>query len=88
MRLRRGGRERGKVSGMARKRMPDREIDLGRTPSTEGLEVIEYDPSAEPAPSPPVNLLAGLPALREAPYAKPSEDRTGAKGIWTALEHL
>lgn len=88
MRLRRAGRESGKVRGMARQRTPDREIDLGRSPSTEGLEVIENDPSAEPAPSPPVNLLAGLPPLPEVPYAQPSEDRTGAKGIWTALEHL
>jgi hypothetical protein len=88
MRLTRAGRKSGKVRAMGRKRTPDREIDLGPRPSTEGLEVIENDPSAEPAPSPPVNLLSGLPAPAEVPYAKPSDDKTGAKGIWTALEHL
>jgi hypothetical protein len=73
---------------MSRKRAMNREIDLHRLTSTEGLEVIENDPLAEPAPSPPVNLLTGLPEAPEAPYAEPSDDKTGAKGIWTAIEHL
>jgi len=73
---------------MKRKRPPEREIDLSRQASTEGLEVIESDPSAEPPAPPPLDLLAGLPAPSEAPYAEPAEDTTGAKGIWTAIEHL
>jgi hypothetical protein len=73
---------------MARKRTPPREITLRPPASTEGLEVVEIDPLAEPSPLPPVNLLHGLPGPREAPLAEPSEDRTGAKGIWTAIEHL
>ena len=73
---------------MARKRTQDREIDLHRLPSIEGLEVIESDPLADSPPPPPLDLLAGLPAPAEAPYAEPSEDETGSKGIWTAIEHL
>jgi hypothetical protein len=73
---------------MARKRTQDREINLPRPASTEGLEVIENDPFTEPPAPPPVNLLAGLPAPPDAPYAQPAEDATGAKGIWTAIEHL
>lgn len=69
-------------------RSASREIDLGAEPRTEGLEVIENDPTAEPPEPPPLNLLAGLPAPVEAPYAKPEEDRTGTKGIWTAIENL
>jgi len=73
---------------MARKRPVKREIDLSAQQSTEGLEVIENDPSAEPPETPPLDLLAGLPAPSEAPYAEPAEDQTGTKGIWTAIEHL
>lgn len=72
---------------MARKRPRQLEIDLSLS-TTDGLEVIENDPSAEPLESPPLNLLAGLPGPREAPYAEPADDRTGTKGIWTAIEHL
>lgn len=73
---------------MARKRPQHREITLRPPASTEELEVVEIDPLADPPAPPPVNLLAGLPGPREAPLARPSEDRTGAKGIWTAIEHL
>ncbi|HLE44510.1 MAG TPA: hypothetical protein VJB36_10880 [Methylomirabilota bacterium] len=73
---------------MARKRSPDREIMLRPPASTEGLEVVEVDPLAEPPPPPPLNPLAGLPAPPETPYAEPAEDQTGSKGIWTAIEHL
>ena len=73
---------------MARMRTPNREIKLPLPASVEGLEVVEIDPLAEPPAPPPMDLRAGLPAPPEAPYAEPSEDRTGAKGIWTAIEHL
>ena len=73
---------------MSRKPAQNREIDLRGTPSTAGLEVIEYDPSAPPPAPLPLDLLAGLPGPAEAPYAEPSGDRTGTKGIWTAIEHL
>ena len=73
---------------MARKRPQAREITLRPLASTEALEVVEIDPLAEPPAPPPVHLLAGLPGPRQAPLAEPSEDRTGAQGIWTAIEHL
>jgi len=73
---------------MKRKRPPEREIDLSRQTSTAGLDVIESDPTGEPPVTPPLDLHAGLPTPSEAPYAKPAEDPTGAKGIWTAIEHL
>jgi hypothetical protein len=73
---------------MARKRTQDRENNLRPPASTEGLEVVEIDPLAEPPAPPPLNLLAGLPTPPEAPYTEPSEDATGTKGIWTAIEHL
>jgi hypothetical protein len=73
---------------MSRRHHHKQEIDLSRQRSIEGLEVIEDDP-LEGAPEPmPVNLLAGLPEPSEAPYAEPTEDPTGARGIWTAIEHL
>lgn len=70
------------------RRPVEREIDLSREQRLDGLEVIENDPLGEPPEPPPVNLLAGLPAPAETPYAKPEEDRTGTKGIWTAIENL
>jgi hypothetical protein len=77
----------GKVRSMRRRRPPEREIDLSGETSTEGLEVIE-EPTAAPAETPPLDLLAGLPSPLEAPYAEPAEDRSGTRGIWTAIEHL
>ena len=73
---------------MRRERARDREIDLGPRPVTEGLEVIENDPCAEPPAPPPVKLLPDLPSPPEISYAEPEDDRTGAKGIWSAIEHL
>jgi hypothetical protein len=73
---------------MTRKRVRNREIDLSGVSTTEGLEVVTYDPLAPAPSSPPTDVLAGLPELPEAPYAEPSPDKTGMKGLWTAIEHL
>ena len=73
---------------MKRVQQPVREIDLSRQTSTEGLDVIESNPTVELPITPPLDLFAGLPTPSEAPYTEPAEDPTGAKGIWTAIEHL
>lgn len=67
---------------------PESELHLGAHPPTEGLEVVEIDPTAPPPPPPPVRLLEGLPPAPEAAYDPAAEDTTGSRGIWTAIEHL
>jgi hypothetical protein len=63
-------------------------IDLrGAAIDRSSLEVIELRPD-EPPRRPTLDPLAGLPAPRETPYARPGRDPGSLRGFWEAMSGL